>query len=220
MKKQTVLFSAFLALSASVFSGATQADDSQALQQKLAGLTTFSSNFNQQVFDDQNTLLEKSQGKLELARAKKIRWQQTTPEETLFVSDGLNSYYYDSFAEQVTLLDTSNLIASTPFILLTTNEARLWQQYKVEKTASGFEITPKDKLDAQIEKLTIGFNQNNEIASLTIADRSGQHSVFSFTQPVQNKKIAETQFQFTPPEGVFIDDQRPVEINTLKDSRG
>lgn len=201
--------------SAALFSSTVFADDAQMLRQQLKGLDSLSSAFSQQVFDPQGQLVSESKGKLQLEQPRKIRWEQQQPDETLFVSNGVDSYYFDPFAEQVTVLDTSKLIDNTPFILLTTEDDELWQQFSIKQIEAGFEITPKNTEDAQVEKLTLHFDEQQQVAALEVLDQSGQRSHFHFDAPKRNVDIDDSVFEFTIPEHVFVDDQRApqAEIN-------
>ena len=164
--------------SAALFSSTVFADDAQMLQQQLQNLDSLSSAFSQQVFDPQGQLVSESKGKLQLEQPRKIRWEQQQPDETLFVSNGVDSYYFDPFAEQVTVLDTSKLIDNTPFILLTTEDDELWQQFSIKQIEAGFEITPKNTEDAQVEKLTLHFDEQQKLRRLRCL--TNQVSVHTF----------------------------------------
>lgn len=104
------------------------ADDSQALQDKLSTLKSFKAQFKQNVTDGEGQLVMQGQGNIALQQPLMIRWQQTNPDDTLFVSNGDKTYYFDSFAEQVTIMKTSGLIDSTPFILLTSKDPAQWEK--------------------------------------------------------------------------------------------
>ncbi|MBS3796639.1 outer membrane lipoprotein chaperone LolA [Pseudoalteromonas sp. BDTF-M6] len=184
------------------------ADDAKALKAKLATLNSLSSEFSQQVFDPEGELVSQSQGQLQLEQPRKIRWQQQTPDETLFVSNGVDSYYYDPFAEQVTLLDTTKLIDNTPFILLTTDDEQLWQKFTITAIEQGFAVKPVSKEQGQVEQLSLYFNEQEQISALEVIDQSGQRSKFQFKDAKINGDIDDGRFEFTIPEQVFIDDQR------------
>ena len=187
-----------------------QQSDSDALQAKLQQLTSLDGSFEQTVYDAQGVEITNAAGTLLLEQPRKIRWHQSAPDDTLFVSNGQNSYYYDPFAEQVTVLDTNNLIDNTPFILLTTDDQALWAKFTIEQEGEQFIVTPINKENAQVESLRLAFDEQ-VISRIEVVDQSGQRSVFSFKEPSFNQDIDDAKFDFTPPEGVFIDDQRQLE---------
>lgn len=184
------------------------ADDSQALQDQLASLKSFKAQFSQKVTDKQGQAVMQGEGTIALQQPMMIRWQQTNPDDTLFVSNGDKTYYFDSFAEQVTIMQTSSLIDSTPFVLLTSKDPAQWEKYSVLATNSGFSVTPNKGVESQVEQLDITFAGNEQgLAKLVVTDNSGQLSSFTFNDAQVNTLLDKSTFEFTPPEGVEIDDQ-------------
>ncbi|MGO2563251.1 MAG: outer membrane lipoprotein chaperone LolA [Pseudoalteromonas nigrifaciens] len=184
------------------------ADDSQALQDQLATLKSFKAQFSQKVTDKQGQAVMQGEGTIALQQPMMIRWQQTNPDDTLFVSNGDKTYYFDSFAEQVTIMQTSSLIDSTPFVLLTSKDPAQWEKYSVLATNSGFSVTPNKGVESQVEQLDITFAGNEQgLAKLVVTDNSGQLSSFTFNDAQVNTPLDKSTFEFKPPEGVEIDDQ-------------
>ncbi|MBH0058847.1 outer membrane lipoprotein chaperone LolA [Pseudoalteromonas sp. SWXJZ94C] len=184
------------------------ADDSQALQDQLATLKSFKAQFAQKVTDKEGQAVMQGEGTIALQQPMMIRWQQTNPDDTLFISNGDKTYYFDSFAEQVTIMQTSSLIDSTPFVLLTSKDPAQWEKYSVLATSKGFSVTPNKGVESQVEQLDITFASNEQgLAELVVTDNSGQLSSFTFSDPQVNTLLDKTTFEFTPPEGVEIDDQ-------------
>jgi outer membrane lipoprotein carrier protein len=184
------------------------ADDSQALQDKLSSIKSFKAQFSQQVTDEQGELIMQGAGSLALAQPMMIRWEQNNPDDTLFVSNGDKTYYFDSFAEQVTIMNTHSLIDSTPFVLLTSKDPAQWEKYQVSATNSGYSVTPTTGIESQVEKLDITFADKEQgLAKLVVTDTSGQLSAFVFSNSEVNQLLPNSTFEFTPPEGVEIDDQ-------------
>jgi outer membrane lipoprotein carrier protein len=201
-------FNGLLWVLGSLLAAPSFADDSQALQDQLATLTSFKAQFVQQVTDKQGQAVMQGEGTLALQQPMMIRWQQTNPDDTLFVSNGDKTYYFDSFAEQVTIMNTHSLIDSTPFVLLTSKDPAQWQKYAVLATSNGFSVTPNEGVESQVEQLDITFSANDKgLAKLVVTDSSGQLSTFSFSDAEVNMPLPSTTFEFTPPEGVEIDDQ-------------
>ena len=183
-------------------------NDSQALQQKLQSIKSFKAQFSQNVTDGQGETIMEGKGDIALQQPMMIRWQQTSPDDTLFVSNGNKTYYFDSFAEQVTIMNTNSLIDSTPFVLLTSEDPAQWQKYQVTATDNGFIVTPNQGIESQVEQLDIVFAAKQQgLAKLMVKDSSGQSSLFTFSNPVINENLAESTFEFTIPEGVDVDDQ-------------
>ena len=199
----------YVALAVSCFLSTTaMASDSQALQDKLADLKSFQAQFLQQVNDEQGQSIMQGQGNIALQQPMMIRWQQASPDDTLFVSNGDKTYYFDSFAEQVTIMNTNSLIDSTPFVLLTSKNPAQWQKYQVKATVNGFSVTPNKGVESQVEQLDIIFAKDQVgLELLRVKDSSGQSSTFTFSDAKVNEQLTTTTFEFIIPENVEIDDQ-------------
>ena len=191
-----------------VLSTTAIANDSQALQDKLAELKSFQAQFVQQVNDEQGQSIMQGKGNIALQQPMMSRWQRASPDDTLFISNGDKTYYFDSFAEQVTIMNTHSLIDSTPFVLLTSKDPAQWQKYQVKATSSGFSVTPNKGVESQVEQLDIVFAKDHTgLEKLLVKDSSGQSSTFSFSDTKVNEQLANATFEFTIPENVEIDDQ-------------
>jgi len=183
----------------------TFAGDMEQLRNQLNLLNSFTANFEQVVKDDQGEVLQQGQGEIALQQPNKISWQQ---DDTLLISNGDKTYYFDSFAEQVSIFNSEKLIQSTPFILLTSNDENLWQQYTVKMEKGAYTVRPKSLENAQVSALVIRFEDKNKgLQGLEIKDVSGQTSYFNFSKANVNPELKANIFKFEIPAGVEIDDQ-------------
>ncbi|WP_462163944.1 outer membrane lipoprotein chaperone LolA [Pseudoalteromonas xiamenensis] len=200
-----------LALSIVSLFGAVQVqakpEDVASLKAKLSEMKTYSAQFVQTVEDEQGTRVMEGKGKLLLESPLKMRWEQQEPDETLFVSNGKQGFYFDSFAEQVTVMDSAKLVEQTPFVLLTSTQSESWLRYDVTKETSTYVITPITQGDSQVERLVVAFDDTGILKSVVLTDVSGQRSTYAFSAIKTNLTIPQSNFNFTIPEGVFVDDQ-------------
>ncbi|MEI8619131.1 outer membrane lipoprotein chaperone LolA [Pseudoalteromonas sp. B193] len=146
----------------SVLAAPSFADDSQALQDRLATLKSFKAQFAQQVTDKEGQAVMQGEGTIALQQPMMIRWQQTNPDDTLFVSNGDKTYYFDSFAEQVTIMKTSSLIDSTPFVLLTSKDPARGKNTAYLQQVQALRVTPNKGVESQVEQLDIAFAGNEQ----------------------------------------------------------
>jgi outer membrane lipoprotein carrier protein len=179
---------------------------SEELKKTLSTFSNFQAQYQQTILSNEGKALMQGAGTVTLKRPEKLRWQQNSPDETLLVSDGKQTYFYDEFAEQVTILNSQQLIQSTPFALLTSNSDSLWQQYEVVLDNNNFIISPIKTGQGQVERLELRFEQNM-IKEMRVIDRTGQTSVYLFNEQKINLSLADDVFNFTIPEGVLVDDQ-------------
>ncbi|OEY71038.1 outer membrane lipoprotein carrier protein LolA [Rheinheimera salexigens] len=178
----------------------------QTLQQKLKQIKTFSAQFTQQVYDQQQQVLQQAEGELNLKQPELFRFATTTPEENLFIGDGQSLWFYSAPLEQLTIYDAAAEVNRTPFVLLTSNDPSLWANFTVKQQQQQFTITAKDS-SSQVTELTLRF-AGDALSEMQVMDINQQLSVFKFIAVQLNVPLADGLFHFTPPEFTEIDDQR------------
>lgn len=217
-RKLTRLFSVFISLGLSCSCAVQAAEtttDSQVkpienvsvqLQRELDHLTQLRASYQQRVLDQKNVEIMQGSGVVMLKRPSMLRWQQTVPDETLLVSNGDKTYFFDTFAEQVTILNSKHLINSTPFALLTSDDPQLWQAYQVTISNGTYAIVPKQLGESQVERLELTF-KNHLLSSMRVFDTTGQVSAYEFSEQQVDKPILDAEFSFVIPDGALVDDQ-------------
>lgn len=178
----------------------------QALQQKLAAINSFSASFKQQVFDQQQQLLQQGEGQLMLKQPALFRFETTEPESNLFIGDGSSLWYYNESLEQLTIYDAAAEVNRTPFVLLTSKDPALWANYDVEQQQQQFVIRAKDS-NSPVSELTLRFS-GSALSQMQVLDINKQRSVFDFVLMQLNLPLDEALFKFVPPADTDIDDQR------------
>ena len=180
-----------------------------ALMAKLAKIEFFSAEFSQKIFDEAGNELQQGSGVLSVSKPNLVNWQTMMPDESLIVSDGSNLWFYDPFVEQVSVYSLANAIANTPILLITSNDANLWQDYNVSQLTDNRYLISAKNDNARVKSLELTFaeNVNNvELSAFNILDATGQLSVITLSH--HDEKPDTSLFTFTVPEGVYLDDQR------------
>ena len=183
------------------------ADDSAALKKKLASFRQFSAHFEQEVLDAQGKPLQKGSGEMVLQRPDHFRWEAKQPDDNLILSDGKAVWLYDPFVEQVTVMSLSKAVINTPFLLISSTDDKIWNNYLIDQDGSAFTITSKKK-DQRIESLRMVFDNQNHITRMEVSEAQGQRSEFTLSAFNANPTIKADTFNFKTPEGVTVDDQR------------
>lgn len=179
------------------------------LMQKLSELAAFKADFNQQILSEEGQLLQTNKGRLAVSKPNLLYWHISEPDESLIVSDGNTLWFYDPFIEQVTLYSIDNAINNTPVLLLVNSDLNLWQNYAIKQMSDEhFIIQSKDE-NSQVKSLTLVFNKaGNSLLNFEILDATGQLSRISLSNNQALSADDKKLFQYTPAEGVAIDDQR------------
>lgn len=180
----------------------------QELMKKLGSIEQFTALFKQEVIDSDGNVLQVGGGNIAVKRPNLVHWNTTSPDESLIVSDGKSIFLFDPFIEQVTAYKVDGAIANTPILLITTNNLALWEQYSVERQSSNNYVIHANDLNSRIKTLEIKFDKANKLSGFKFLDVTGQLSDVMLSDVKQSSKIDPALFQFTIPEGVYLDDQR------------
>jgi outer membrane lipoprotein carrier protein len=170
------------------------------------GLLTMQADFDQQVLDGNRQLLQSSQGHMWIMRPGRFRWDYVTPYKQQLVADGERLWSYDEELEQVTVQPASEVLTSTPAMLLSGTQP-LEQLFNIEETsatAGDRQVTliPKSD-DSNVTRLHVHFS-GELLTRIDAEDSFGNTTQFSFTRLERNPKLDEKIFTFTPPAGADV----------------
>lgn len=187
------------------------ANDADLLKAKLSAVSSFHSSFKQTVIDVNKKLIQQGEGVFALAIPSKLYWHLIQPDESLIVANDKNVWVYNPFAEEVTIMNLEQAIASSPMTLLIHRDDKTWSKYKVKKDENCFVISP-EVADVNVSKVESCFT-NDQLAKFVIYDAQGNTSTFKLSEQRKLNASEMSLFDFTPPKGVDIDDQRSNLVN-------
>ena len=191
----------------------TAAELALSLQKKYDTIRDFSADF---VHTYRSGALRKQlteKGHLLIKKPGKMRWDYTSPEQKLFVSDGIKVYSYIPQDKQVMVSDVpKDDTASAPGLFLAGkgNLVRDFTASLAEVPAGmpagtkALKLVPKtaqpdyDWIVLLVDQATLG------LRGLMSTDAQGGTSTFSFTNLKENVGIADKEFAFQMPRGVDI----------------
>jgi len=182
------------------------ADASVDLQQRLDKVKSFHATFTQKVTDGSGQSVQDGEGELWVKRPNLFNWHMTAPDESILISDGKTLWFYNPFVEQVSATWLKDATSNTPFMLIARNQHSDWQQYNIKQQGDSFELTPKST-DGNLKQFTINVSTNGTINQFSAVEQDGQRSSYVLKSQ-QNGAVSADKFQFTPPKGVTVDDQR------------
>lgn len=176
------------------------------LLELLAPYQQLSAQFQQVVVDRNGEQVQQLEGSLHVARPAKLYWETLAPDESVLVADGETIWYYNPFVEQVSIYSQQESLQQSPFLLLFDPTSPQWQNYSVEQDEGRYWIIGQDAAVGQ--RIAVQFNSQQQLSAVVVDDGQGQVSTISLTDIDSNITHADSFFQFTPPAGTFIDDQR------------
>ncbi|MFB3117085.1 MAG: outer membrane lipoprotein chaperone LolA [Gammaproteobacteria bacterium] len=176
----------------------------------LDNMQTLQANFKQILVDDQGTELESSSGAVFLKRPNKFRWDYKHPYQQTIVTNGEVLWFYDEDLEQVIIREASLFVEGTPVAILGSYEDIDKQFIIIDmENIEGFdwvELTPRD-IESQYNSIRLGFDKE-KLGMMVMFDNLGQVTRIDFTEEVINKKLDNATFDFEPPEGIDVIDDR------------
>lgn len=200
----------FLFIISFLFIGALCAQPASVdLQNKLFGLQNMSADFQQTVVEADGTVLQKTSGKMALARPNKFSWQTTSGIEQLIITNGERLWIYDPQLKQVTIRSLTASINQTPLLLIMNSSGNLNKNFIIEKIKSTdgkdwFRLKSKNKNDV-FTSITVVFS-GVEIQQLFFVNQLGQKTNLIFTNIKINQKNI-INFNFLIPKDVDVIDE-------------
>jgi outer membrane lipoprotein carrier protein len=190
----------------------------QALQRKYDTIKDFSTDF---VHTYRGGVLNKQlteRGRLVVKKPGKMRWEYKSPEEKLFVSDGVKLYSYLPGDKQVIVSAVPPDDKATTPALFLAGKGNLIRDFTATFTdlpasmpagARALKLVPKtaqpdyDWLVLIVDPASLG------LQGLLTADAQGGTSMFSFINLKENTGVSDKEFEFKIPRGVDVVSDAP-----------
>jgi len=169
-------------------------------------LYTLQADFDQQVVDSEHNVLQSSQGHMWIKRPGRFRWDYQTPYRQQIVADGERLWSYDEDLEQVTVQRVSEVLTSTPAMLLSGDQP-LEDVFVIEELAPGSTarqvlLTPLSA-DSNVTEIILQFD-GGTLVSIRALDSFGNTTTFSFTNLERNRELDPDIFRFKPPANADV----------------
>lgn len=176
------------------------------VQDFFNGLHTLQADFDQQVVDSEFNLQQSSQGHMWIKRPGRFRWDYETPYRQQIVADGERLWSYDEDLEQVTVQKVSDVLTSTPAMLLSGGQP-LEEVFVIEElppAGSGRQVllTPKSD-DSNVTAITLYFDAGT-LAGIRALDSFGNTTTFTFSNLKRNHALDAQIFRFLPPANADV----------------
>jgi outer membrane lipoprotein carrier protein len=208
------LLLAFLLFSALAVSAQSDLDRAiNGLQSRYNKISTLSADFAQ-VHIERNQRERRESGRLLLKKPGKMKWNYTSPEEKLFISDGKWLYEYvkaDNYATRSSVTDSEDLRAPFAFLL---GQGNLRQEFRRIEFSKESPINAGNKVLRLLprrlqdfDELLIEFDPSNfEMSRLSVVKSSDERSDFLFSNVKENVSAPSVEFTFKAPPGVEVRD--------------
>lgn len=181
-----------------------------ALQRKYDGIRDFSADFTH--LYEGGVLRKKAveHGKVFIKKPGRMRWNYTSPEEKVFVSDGRQIQLYVAADKQVIVSPVPSDDRATSAVQFLMGKGSLTRDFAVSHESGSTEDTYVLRLQPKMRQtdydwlvLTID-RKSLQIRTLTAGDQQGGRSTFQFANFKENPGVADKTFAFSPPRGTEI----------------
>ncbi|HUK34857.1 MAG TPA: outer membrane lipoprotein chaperone LolA [Vicinamibacterales bacterium] len=202
-----------MALGATVTAADDAADLAQALQRKYDTIHDFSADF---VHTYQGGVLRKQiteRGHVLIKKPGKMRWDYTTPEQKLFVSDGIRIYSYVPEDRQVVVSSVPKDDQAGAPILFLAGKGSITRDFtpSIGEVPAGsptgseaLKLVPKSAQADYDWLLLVVDRQSLALRALVTVDTEGGRSSIAFANLKENVNPADKQFAFNIPRGVDV----------------
>lgn len=175
----------------------------------LADTQSARGEFTQKVQRGERTV-ESTQGVFAFVRPGKFRWEVRKPFEQLMVADGERLWFHDRDLNQVTLQKLGPALGATPAALLF-GQAELDRSFELSEQGerdglAWVEARPR-QADQGFDRIAIGLRDGLPVA-MQVHDAFGRVSVFGFSGIERNVAASPGLFQFVPPAGADLIEQK------------
>lgn len=213
MRKMCALVVA-LALSFSIVPAAPvfAADMAAAIQARYEKTGSFSADFEQTLTHKESGSVEKRQGKLLFKKPLLIHWQTAKPHEETLVVTGKEIWNYlpdeaIAYRYPLTLVQDSRSI-----IQVITGQAALTKDFDVkpegkENGLDKLRLFPKEPAPQMVEAIIWVEPDTGYIKRANILDFYGNSNEIRFTSFAPDVSIKTSDFSFTPPKGIEVEDR-------------
>lgn len=176
------------------------------IEEFVRDVETMSGRFEQSLVDANDRIVEQASGTFEIRRPGQLRWLYEEPYEQVLVADGLNVWSYDIDLAQVTVKPQSDVLSSTPALLLG-GSANVLDDFTYEgsfeeRNIEWVRLVPKDP-DSNFESVELGFDDAT-LTRMIFADNLDQTTLIAMFDVVLNEPIDPSRFRFEPPQGVDV----------------
>ncbi len=151
-------------------------------------------------------------GTLWLKRPGKMRWEYTTPQAKLFISDGKTAYFYvpgERQAREAPVKKLDDLRSPLRYLLGNTKLQKEFTGLSLAQdvpAAAGDVVLrgiPKAMAD-RIASVLLEVSPEGEIRRIVVNEVDGSTTEFRFADQKENVPVPDEQFRFKPPAGVEL----------------
>jgi outer membrane lipoprotein carrier protein len=186
------------------------ADIAAALQRRYDTIKDFSASFTQTYEGGPLRRKAKESGTVAIKKPGKMRWDYTTPEKKLFVSDGRTMFMYFPGDKQVMQNPVPEQDEATSAVLFLMGKGDIVRDFVIrygdskDDSVYVLRLEPRTR-QAEYDWLQVTIDRETlQIRELAWGDEQGGRNSLAFSNFKENAGSADKLFQFTVPRGTEV----------------
>jgi outer membrane lipoprotein carrier protein len=199
---RTWLTAAFVALTLACTQAFAQ-NETEEVWILLAAQSQASGGFLQELFDENDELLERSSGRYAVLRPGFFRWEIDSPDQQMIVVSGTTLWHYDIDLAAATRRDTTQSNEFTPLELLAGDSGELRSRFQAQRLGPSRVRLIPTFTQAGFASVDIGWEEG-AIVAMDVQDRSGQMIKLALSPDQNSAPLTAEDFDFVPPAGVDV----------------
>lgn len=172
------------------------------LKERLQSFKALSSSFEQEVIKADGSMVSTSKGRLLVSKPDRLMMHTETPDEQYLFTKGDAVYFYDPFVNQLSIFSVADL-NTAPFLLLNSDDKKLWDQYEVKSQGQSFTLRPHSS--KEFKEIELKF-KDNMLERLVIFMKDGNKNIYKLSS--QSSQVNLKDFDISIPEDAEVDDER------------
>lgn len=172
------------------------------LKERLQSFKALSSSFAQEVIKADGSIVSTSKGRLLVSKPDRLMMHTETPDEQYLFTKGDAVYFYDPFVNQLSIFSVADL-NTAPFLLLNSDDKKLWDQYEVKSQGQSFTLRPHSS--KEFKEIELKF-KDNMLERLVIFMKDGNKNIYKLSS--QSSQVNLKDFDISIPEDAEVDDER------------
>lgn len=192
-------------LFAAAASAVAQVPDESDIWERFEAQDQASGRFVQELFAEDGSLLETSEGRYAVLKPGFFRWEIEEPDRQLILVSGEVLWHYDIDLATATRRPSKAQGEFTPLELLAGEGDELRERFRVEALeAERYRLIPTfaGAGFGAVELTWAG----TQVVGMRISDRSGQQITLALTPDSDPASLSASDFEFTVPDGVDVFD--------------
>jgi len=183
-------------------------NEAQSFAKLMQNIDSMETAFTQKIVDQNNNLIQETEGNLILKRQGQFHWQTFEPFPQQIITDTKTLWIYDPDLEQVVIKAFEQDLLETPILLFSGTAEQIYNTFTVSQEKSTnqghniFSLSPKEPGQVY-QSILISFS-DKQPEKFFIVDSMGQTTQLFFSGATLNKTPDPALFSFQAPEGVEV----------------